>query len=147
MLRTRLAVQLLRLGAEIKGDDRRVDQHEVLAKLTHYGLPRKDRRQRQRHDRFDRQQIFNALQNLFHTSRSSFLKLCRDFQSGSLDWLEVYYIVFVLFYPIFITRFYFFPAVSRLVIQCPALRYTEITVVMIKIQPVNFHSRYGVMFV
>ena len=44
----------------------------VLADLALYGLPRKDRRQRQRHDRFDRQQIFNALQNLFHTSRSSF---------------------------------------------------------------------------
>ena len=57
MLRTRLAVQLLRLGAEIKGDDRRVDHHEVLADLALYGLPRKDRRQRQRHDRFDRQQI------------------------------------------------------------------------------------------
>ena len=40
MLRTRLAVQLLRLGAEIKGNDRGVDGHEILADLV--GAPREN---------------------------------------------------------------------------------------------------------
>lgn len=84
---------------------------------------------------------------LQYAARFPFLKLRGDFQSGGPYRFEVETVVSILGCGVRRNGFHFFPTAAILIIEFPRGRHTEVSVVVVEVQPVHFYARYGVSLV